>query len=359
MTGAPQTTRLVSDATAGLISSRRKEILEAYRDRIQHSGAFLADEPGATDEAFADAPGILADLVHILGAGTAQAGHEYTRIAVAGAEPLAITQSSSLLFDAVVSVIAPLLPAETTAMPAWQTLVTTLQHILAVRTRVSPEEHTGVAPSGVPTALAEERRRIARDLHDRVGYGLSMTQRQLELHDMLRASDPPLAERHLEVAYKSVQDSMRHLRAVTSALHEHRPPPGLDAALRAYLRTADTGDSLVTLQIDGDEAGVPPEVLDECFVVLREAARNALSHARPRSLRITVDITPYELCGTVMDDGCGFDTTTSARGGLGLTSMTERTELLGGRLVCTSLIDVGTVIRLSVPLSGPSVEHVA
>ncbi len=360
-----QAPRAVADETAGLISSLRKEILAAYEDRVRLTGAQTANNPDAMDRALADAHGILTELTRALGAGPAETGRtdgagggEHTRIAAARADPYEITESMSLLFDAVLSVVTPYIPAEPMAPHTWQALVTTLQRILAVRMRASFAEHTGVAPSGVPRALAEERRRIARELHDRMGYCLSMTQRQLELYDIRRASDPPVAEGHWEEAWEALQESMRHLRVVTSTLHDQQPPRSLDAALRAYLGAADTGDSLVGIQVSGDETWAPPRVLDECFLVLREAARNALAHARPRSLRITVAITPHELRGTVLDNGRGFDTTGTAREGFGLISMAERTELLGGQLALASVIDVGTVVRFAVPLRGRSVENI-
>jgi signal transduction histidine kinase len=211
----------------------------------------------------------------------------------------------------------------------------------------------------IQQAVAGERRRIARELHDRLGYCLSLTQRQMELYDIRRAGDPPAAEGHWEDAQQTLRDAMRHLRAVTSALYERQPPHGLDTALRDFLRDAGTGGVPVAVHVHGDESWVPPHVLDESFLVLREAVRNALAHARPRSLRVGVDITPYELCGTVLDNGRGFDTTRQPRGSCGLVAMAERAETLGGKLLCTSLIGVGTRIRLTVPLVGRGLGHAA
>ncbi|MFI0897974.1 sensor histidine kinase [Streptomyces sp. NPDC020983] len=285
----------MAEGTAEVVASLQEEILAVYEEGLRLAGA--AAGPGGTDGALADARALL------------------------------------------------------TAAPSWRGLETTLRRTL---------DEQGAAERGrIPQAAADERRRIARELHDRLGYCLSLTQRQLELYDIRRVADPVAAEGSWETAQRALQDSMRHLRAVTCSLYERQPPQGLEAALRDFLRDAGTGGVPVTLHVHGDESWAPPRVLDESFLVLREAVRNALAHARSSSLRVSVDITPYELCGTVLDNGRGFDTTRQSRGSCGLASMAERTETLGGHLLCTSLIGVGTRIRLTVPLIGRGLGHVA
>lgn len=352
--------------TAGLVSSLRKEILAAYRERIRLSGVIAPDSSGAVDLALADARDMLAELVRALGADHAQpdrpddaAGGEFAPPAAPRAHPYEVTESTSVLFDTVLSVVTPHLPADPTASAACHRLATALQRTIATRVRASLAQHTGLLLNSVPRAQVEERRQIAKDLHDRMGHCLSTVQKQLELYDLHQVGDPPVAEGHWQGAWESLQESMRYLRAVTSRLHMQQPPRSLEAALRAYLEVAETGGAQVTVQVNGDETWASPKVLDECFLVLREAARNALSHARPRLLRIDVDITPYELRGTVVDNGCGFDPSTPVGGGLGLISMVTRAELLGGRLTFTSLVGEGTRIGFSVPLSGRPVEHIA
>ncbi|MFI0939787.1 sensor histidine kinase [Streptomyces sp. NPDC021020] len=287
----------MADGTAGLVASLQEEILAVYEDGLRLTGLAAAAGTGSADEVCADARDML------------------------------IASSS------------------------WRSLPTTLRRVLA--------ERDAAEQGRISQAVADERRRIARELHDRMGYCLSMTQRQLELYDIRRSTDPAAAEGHWSGAWEALRDSMRHLRAVTCTLHSRPALHSLDAALRAYLQSADTADVTVTVHVNGDESWVPPRVVDESFLVLREAARNALAHATPRSLRISVDITPYELCGTVLDNGRGFDTTGPVRGSCGLASMTERADALGGRLLCTSLIEVGTRVRLTVPLTGHGVENIA
>jgi signal transduction histidine kinase len=92
--------------------------------------------------------------------------------------------------------------------------------------------------------------------------------------------------------------------------------------------------------------------------VTREAVRNALTHARPRTVVARVDIAPTDVRAVVEDDGVGFDAEAdlSAQRGAGLISMRERTLLLGGELVITSGPTDGTQVQVWIPL--PEHGHV-
>lgn len=208
------------------------------------------------------------------------------------------------------------------------------------------------------SGLAAERQRIARELHDRMGYCLSMALRQLELYELHRGDETGVAEGYFRGAGDALRESMRCLRDVTTQLHPPARVGGLGEALRAYLESRGSGGTRVRVEVRGDEAWAPARVLDESFLVLREAACNALSHARPRTLSVDVTLTPDALRGTVTDDGRGFAAgAPGCGGGLGLAVMVERAELLGGRLTCASAPDEGTRVSLTVPLGGCAVEY--
>jgi signal transduction histidine kinase len=114
-------------------------------------------------------------------------------------------------------------------------------------------------------------------------------------------------------------------------------------------------DADVRLHVSGDEAWAPPAVLDEVFLILREALRNALTHAAPQLVLIGVEICARELTAWVMDDGRGFSppAATQTASGSGLASMRERAALVGGRLVVSSMPGHGTRVELHVPIPDP------
>jgi signal transduction histidine kinase len=109
----------------------------------------------------------------------------------------------------------------------------------------------------------------------------------------------------------------------------------------------------VRLRVSGDETWASSTVLEEAFLIVREAIRNALRHGDPQLVLIGVALAPHELHAWVEDNGCGF--TTSAHPvftGTGLASMRERAALLDGRLTIASAPGQGTQVELLVPLPG-------
>ena len=103
--------------------------------------------------------------------------------------------------------------------------------------------------------------------------------------------------------------------------------------------------------MSGDERWAQPEILDEAFLMIREASHNALRHASASMLIINVIITPHELRASIEDDGCGFDPRQRPEsGGVGLASMHERAGLLKGMMRITSRIGLGTQVEFLIPL---------
>lgn len=155
------------------------------------------------------------------------------------------------------------------------------------------------------------------------------------------------------MAKEALIEAMRRLRAVTSDLRRE-PVRSLEGALVQYIDSAGAGAD-VRLRVSGDETWAPPAVIDEAYLIIREAIRNALSHGAPQMVLIGVALAPHELHARVEDDGCGFGSVTSAdraSTGTGLASMRERARLLGGWLTIASVPDSGTRVELVIPLPG-------
>lgn len=206
----------------------------------------------------------------------------------------------------------------------------------------------GTAPMG-------ERRRIARELHDRVGNWLSVALRQLELLQDDDENEPVPAAARAEKALRAVVESMESLRAVICELRREVPLGGLrdslEAALANYLDTVRVDDGTPPPRVTGDEALVPPAVRDEVFLIVREAIRNALDHGAAGAVCVSVDIAPHGLRAVVEDTGCGFDRAAAPpAGATGLSSMRERAALLGGSVSVSSRPGRGTRVELVVPL---------
>ncbi|WP_190130898.1 sensor histidine kinase [Streptomyces mashuensis] len=211
-------------------------------------------------------------------------------------------------------------------------------------------------------ALAGERRRVARDLHDEVAAGLGAALTSFELYDMYRDTRPELAQRKLAAARDAVRASLENLRGVMAGLRTPvestdttgtASPVPLAAALAHDPATTDRAPGAVRVLVTGDESLMPPRTAREVLLVLREARRNALRHARAGRITVTVDVTPDEVRATVEDDGHGFQDPEAAASGRhgGLLAMRERAALLGGSLTVDSRPGHGTRVLLRVPLA--------
>jgi signal transduction histidine kinase len=202
----------------------------------------------------------------------------------------------------------------------------------------------------VHEARLDERRRIARELHDRLGEVLTVGLRQLDLDEII---GPEIPEGQAAIAREVLVEAMRRLRLVTSGLRDE-PVTSFEKALADFLNRV-CADADVHLVVIGDETWASAALIDEAFLIVREALRNALNHGGPQSVVVGVEVTRRELRAWVDDDGKGFavgDDAESPAAGTGLATMRERAALLGGTVSIVSKPGRGTSVELSVPLAG-------
>lgn len=201
----------------------------------------------------------------------------------------------------------------------------------------------------------EERTRIAEDIHD--DSIQVMTAVGLQLEAVRRRLDEPAHVALFEKLGRTVEDSIRRLRHLIFDLHprtlEHE---GLAAAIRSHLeRFADRVPA--DARVEGDlPDGETLEIRTTLYRIALEAIANVRKHARATRLVVTLGGTTDTLFLRVADDGVGFDaeSLTRTRGHLGLSSMRERAELLGGTLAIRSGEGSGTEVEARVPRNVPS-----
>ena len=202
------------------------------------------------------------------------------------------------------------------------------------------------AREGLVAAREEERRRVRRDLHDGVGAALAGVRLQMEsARDLV---EDPLAGKLLDAASDGLAEAVRDLRTVTDDL---RPPALDDLGLAASLRTL--ADRLRTpgLEVGVDVSPLPPlpaAVDVACYRIAAEALANAVRHARARRVALCVRLDGGELQLSVSDDGVGLPQERGGRG-IGLESMRQRTEEVGGRFEIASGSS-GTSVRAALPV---------
>jgi two-component system sensor histidine kinase DegS len=208
----------------------------------------------------------------------------------------------------------------------------------------------------VTAAQEEERQRIARELHDGLGPTLASLNIRLRTARKLLDRDPDLAAQELEELAELTQASIQDIRRL---IYDLRPAAldelGLGPALREYARRYQEEQGLeVALALPEGDERLPAPLETALFRIAQEALNNVARHARARRVEIGLTRDPEGVTLRVIDDGRGFDPTpTGPAPGpgthLGLWSMRERVEQLGGRFEVESAPGEGTTIRAIVP----------
>ena len=211
------------------------------------------------------------------------------------------------------------------------------------------------------TALAEaaERERISRELHDRVAHRMGVAHQSLELFAALRESAPERAAEKLELARRTTKqalDQTRNLSAELRSLQEEELEGGIEAAFGTLAEAYLPDGMEMDISFSGDESALPDPVGTQVYLAMREAVRNAVKHAGCSRIRVALEVRDGDVHGLVEDDGEGFDPEAVEElmpsWGLGLRSMRERLEMLGGSLRVDSEPGEGTKIEMRVPLDG-------
>lgn len=233
----------------------------------------------------------------------------------------------------------------------FQRRLTAQHHGMVPRPGISPEVARQLR-SIVQDVLGNEWRRISRELHDSIGHSMAVALQHLDLHGHFKSGDPERAQRELDAAVNSLNESMRAVRHLSAELRRSVRKTGLRRALEDYLATSVPCEVQVDLSIAGDVNGLPSNICEEVYLILREAIRNALRHAQPSELSLSVAAGETAVTVSCADNGHGFDV--AAIGDLpgnGLSSMTERARILHGWLDVKSAIGEGTTITFRVPLA--------
>jgi signal transduction histidine kinase len=355
---------------ASRLEADRAEIMATYERVLGELGGPIASDPVARQQLMTNAERILTDVIDSLRSGAVRVDDGYklkTRESAATArvtpamQPRESLRTGVALFDVVQEEMFRRLGFEERSWRLLTLAFRALHQSIASRIGEGLLAHEGYLLDMIHKAQVDERRRIGRELHDRVGLWLSAAYRQLELYDLdkNRKGPCPETEKRLTAAYDAVREAMRILRGVTSELRFSEPSNSLEKALLTAFEAVATDDATVQLKINGDETWAPLAVKDESFLVVREAVRNAVVHGRADLVLVRIDIAPRELRIYVDDNGVGFDPgRIAASGGVGLSTMRERAEIVDGTLMVSSRPGHGTHVELVIPLPGSDPDAV-
>ena len=184
-------------------------------------------------------------------------------------------------------------------------------------------------------AAADERLRIAQELHDVVAHSLGVIAVQAGVGMHVIDNDPAEARRALEHISRTSRSSLAEIRRLLGMVRAgegapaYTPTPGLADLSRLVDEVAGAGLA-VDLTVAPDATGVPPGVELAAYRIVQEALTNALRHARAQRATVRLDVEGGRLLVTVTDDGAGANGTKP--GGHGLVGMRERVAVYGGSL---------------------------
>lgn len=205
------------------------------------------------------------------------------------------------------------------------------------------------------TSQEEERRRLARELHDDISQRLAAF--DLDSNEVLRnmSGNPALAEKKFQEIRVKMRELSEDVRRLSHRLH---PSALEDLGLPSVLRslTSEFGEReemITTFSAQDVPYGLPVEVATVLYRIAQEALRNVAKHAGKTHVKVLLRGKPGALELQITDSGLGFDIE-DKRSGLGLISMEERARLIGATLKIESALGEGTKVTVDVPFSPPA-----
>ena len=208
-------------------------------------------------------------------------------------------------------------------------------------------------------AVALERGRIARELHDVVAHSVSVVVVQATAAERQVETDPAAAREAMRNVASVGRDALAEMRRVLGVLRDDAgaglvPQPGIDG-LRELARTMEDAGLPVELSVQGDERPLPASAALSAYRIVQEALTNTLRHAGPARARVMLRYLPDAVEVRVSDNGAGSIDQPAALedgGGRGIIGMRERVALFGGELEAGPRPEGGYAVRALIPTAG-------
>ncbi len=200
--------------------------------------------------------------------------------------------------------------------------------------------------------LADERLRIAQELHDVVAHSMGVIAVQAGVGAHVIDQDPVEAKRSLEAISATSRSTLTEIRRLLGVLRDdsataYQPAPGL-ADLNRLVTELDGAGLPVVVAVEGTPEEIPPGVDLTAYRIVQEALTNVLKHAGPARASVTVDYRPGAVRLVISDDGRGVNGT-ATDGGHGLLGMRERVGVYGGSLSAGPQIGGGFRVVADLP----------
>jgi len=195
-------------------------------------------------------------------------------------------------------------------------------------------------------ATAQERNRVARDIHDGLGHALTVVQMQVKAARAVLSSDPSRADEVLAKAQQQSEEALGAVRRSVRALREPRATGALPEALGALAEEASAAGVPTRLDVSGTQRPLPDDAQEALYRAAQEGLTNVRKHAHASRADLLLDYGATAVRVEVRDDGVGGD---GSSAGFGLVGLRERAARLGGELRVESAPGDGYTLTMEVP----------
>jgi two-component system NarL family sensor kinase len=206
----------------------------------------------------------------------------------------------------------------------------------------------------IQLGAAEERNRLAREIHDTLAQGLTAIALQLETADALLEANSGKAretvQKALSLTRANLEEARRSVLDLRAAPLERRTfCQALGDLVDQY---GDEWNLETEFEIIGGNHPLPIRIESGLYRIAQEALTNVVRHAKAKHVHVRWTTMPDQVELMVEDDGQGFDTEALSKGRFGMVGLNERARLLGGELEVCSVPGEGTELKITVPVEG-------
>lgn len=350
---------------ADVLEGHKQQIMADYEQRLQAMGSPLVMDKEMRDQVETQARSVLEATISSLRQHGSYRGLIDTRLswtigewrAREAVHPSESFRAVAALCEAALDVVAEHLTVSDTSVKQIAAVASAISQSVMDRVAQASMAYGDYLLRNIHNAHYEERERISRELHDRLAPIQVSVLHSLEIHDALQHRNPLEAKAKAELARTKAREAVMLTKELSRELRVPEASEELEVALSDFLEINVPENVLAWVSVKGDEDMLPHYLRDEVFLILREGIRNAITHAKPRTIRVVLRIDQISVTAEVQDDGRGFCVEDPAGeagrvgDGIGLWSMEERASLLGGTFEVSSEPGQGSTIAVKIPLA--------
>lgn len=347
------------DWAADALERHLEEVVPTFKEQLQARQSPLLSDSRSGERLYVQARTIVEDVVQLLRGKTGPTAEIEDQLsknigtlrAEEGIHPKESVRAALILSRTILSVIYRELPQSAASQKETARVASTVYECALERVVRASASYWDYLLLENQKSHTEERRRIGRELHDRIANSLAVVYHNVNLYESLKDENPSRAQEKLDIIRETSWEALISARSLSAELRKSLGKSGLEAALSDLLATLVPEEIHASISATGDESLAPYHIREELFLILREAIRNAVIHSEARWIKTELSTKPGLIRAEVLDDGRGVDTTSeNFIPGTGVESMIERTNLLGGSFRVGREPDGGTRVEVRVPL---------